>query len=1812
MGDSMDATSLDMDQILGIIEDVHAEGQTKQRDQVGTTEKRQKRSLDNIGLGPGSAKKPRAKSKLSKNQVFHDQQSRAYNASGRARNQDFHMPLHEFGLDRQPVGGRGQWRVWSSPAVLRAAFSSEKSTCRQIKDSIEGAGRRNSSGSRYVVAEAILHGQAVGIQKLQKPVSEDAEPTKLAYAIRNIMFDESTFDLLMNGVSASYSVLCSHGQLTYRLEDEDLVHDEHIFRSPAVLSPVMNSATMHAALSAGPGGFAQVFEGKYLATLTISDAHAANIRLLRFVDQQLCDDQNHFFLPSLCLQHRVGNIVEQLTKFLGNLGGNFSIAKVLNKGNLLKDLRAKADGHIARTLRVLKETPAALTEEWSQAQQEARDLIQLCMSYNDTTDPIRSGTQREAFQRLADFFNGPWTGPSFAGTVLSECNALSEYSFPEAPSGATALRERSRRAAAVSDLARLLVTDSYGKGQHPMHCVLELPNGAQCWLGGIGASGDVQVLIANGIGAILAAASHPPVIRDSRIDFLGNLDGTGVVHGDIDQGLVINMFQRIIKLLSSGMKVLISCKNGAHRSSFLMALLIIFLTGEPSEVVYSHLNSLRAIVDLSTTAPESRHTHGRKNVRPIDALGKMQQIFAEEGYRSLTRLTRPAQHALGFDQVARSRESTEWTDAGAYVSARGRGGALPSLPFKRDAEAMSAESGASESEAAVGAWIQVSLSESDAGAETSEAEPRTPKERSPTGPSTRLLPTPKTKAGKIVEPAPTEPAYLPPTPKTKASKPQETQEQQEQETQEETQPDPSQRSPTGPSTPRAGFDAEDFATLNKLMNNLKELDEKLKGDDTAAAEQEEEEDTPDWGDADDPSGVSPGGAQEELPQPEPSNREEFRRLMELLEEQQRHLISLMAQREAESQDAQARQETAGMGLIEAIFNQEEDLALALIKSLRPGSIENMADPAGMTPLHWAVRTQSLSILWAILEKTPGLADRPTSIGRLPPHWTPLMVLADQGKNQNPVHVQMASALVRHMSINGLQCRGGTLATVSHLAAARGHIHILKKVLWRLNDLGQHKLVMSHLEMANSVAEARVKASSLVSECLLRPVVVPALNKWTKVFPCIGACVLLGSFSDVAQSIFRERFGDREVHSLSELDSSDDADDEALHVPINEVKRWIKLAKKRNAKATSFLCDGQARFLNMLWVLVAAPCMKLHWILFKTATWYSDRGRKQPGPTASDVQEQILTVGQFCVPSKNPGKKVMKELQFQLEDPSSAFRLLCFFFGEFEDWPQARKRIALRSILLTIGQLARKVIEPFLSYPWKLYELSLPDIDLDYQKRLLRELCNAPACCLDAGFSGKLKALVVREGAVEQGLSTELREFMFVVFERVVLTSTFVERRFAHFNHWTDVKGKGVSLALLAAKHITRVFQDAVEVWKHRIQAPRSQSWSRRPSWCRKSDTVARQNGMHLFAQDRRQSMSGSCRGSQASRQFLEESQEAWKLLSDEEKKSWGERARQSNARKAALQMAAAAKRPPDVPGGPWKLSQPSAQWPLSEKFLTDFRAQHTFASAQNRWCQVFGPLDQVREIDIAVRDDRTLFQACPHASCVADCSEEETVVFGRLHTCLSVLIKRFDPAKKNISALPLTLLFECKDQKDSAIFMLAFRTYMQNVDAIFLELDSDKDLTVDSSPPFTLKFKKERLTGSIIWNNDLSVCKSLATRSRTWDISRLTLGDLQHDLSSFLVCDKLPHDLQDLLSEAAQLKEQERALRAVRLLQRAQRMMFGDLNKRRLQAQIWKGPRVQQVMYLHPLSQLEEVREAIFAEGKNEEEMDIEVAAYLS
>ena len=82
---------------------------------------------------------------------------------------------------------------------------------------------------------------------------------------------------------------------------------------------------------------------------------------------------------------------------------------------------------------------------------------------------------------------------------------------------------------------------------------------------------------------MLAAAAKPPVAMDPNVRFLGCLDGTGVTTGTafglgfrVSLTEVLQTFRDIVWILSGGGKVLISCKNDAHRSSLLVALFMVF------------------------------------------------------------------------------------------------------------------------------------------------------------------------------------------------------------------------------------------------------------------------------------------------------------------------------------------------------------------------------------------------------------------------------------------------------------------------------------------------------------------------------------------------------------------------------------------------------------------------------------------------------------------------------------------------------------------------------------------------------------------------------------------------------------------------------------------------------------------------------------------------------------------------------------------------------------------------------------------------------------------------------------------------------------------------------------------------------------------------------------------------------------------------------------------------------------------------------------------------------------------------------------
>lgn len=149
--------------------------------------------------------------------------------------------------------------------------------------------------------------------------------------ISNLMFDESGFSLKLGKGQplTECSVLCSHAQLTYQPRGGEVV-DEHIARPP-VLLPEMNWLTLWSALKDGLGAEC---EARFVATLTSCDARAANVKMLRYLEHTL--PEGRFLVSVLFAQHRAGNVVKQLTKHLGLLGGNFAVTKTMSRHTLLR------------------------------------------------------------------------------------------------------------------------------------------------------------------------------------------------------------------------------------------------------------------------------------------------------------------------------------------------------------------------------------------------------------------------------------------------------------------------------------------------------------------------------------------------------------------------------------------------------------------------------------------------------------------------------------------------------------------------------------------------------------------------------------------------------------------------------------------------------------------------------------------------------------------------------------------------------------------------------------------------------------------------------------------------------------------------------------------------------------------------------------------------------------------------------------------------------------------------------------------------------------------------------------------------------------------------------------------------------------------------------------------------------------------------------------------------------------------------------------------------------------------------------------
>lgn len=318
---------------------------------------------------------------------------------------------------RPVIPGRGKWKQWTPEAVLRAAFANENVGVRHVAAQVDGGSAAHSADCKMFVSELIARGQRDGLANFLAQAQRDSGADGMDFALTNMIFDETELEINLHSFGVgSWSILASHAQMTFKVSEQ--VFDFDLIRPPMAL-PNKQACTMWPALCAGEGGLwpsLSQIPATFRAILVTCDAAPANIKLLGHLNKVM--DDRTLLLPFLCLQHRTGNVVERVTKFLSVLTGSFAVAKTLRSGFVVKRLACHVRDILREQLVVTDQVPHGLAAEWASGQVCVQRILALVRQGSD--EPAEGAALAE-HKQFCEFFAGPWTGLGFEGLPFFWC-----------------------------------------------------------------------------------------------------------------------------------------------------------------------------------------------------------------------------------------------------------------------------------------------------------------------------------------------------------------------------------------------------------------------------------------------------------------------------------------------------------------------------------------------------------------------------------------------------------------------------------------------------------------------------------------------------------------------------------------------------------------------------------------------------------------------------------------------------------------------------------------------------------------------------------------------------------------------------------------------------------------------------------------------------------------------------------------------------------------------------------------------------------------------------------------------------------------------------------------------------------------------------------------------------------------------------------------------------------------------------------------------------------------------------------------------
>ena len=397
-------------------------------------------------------------------------------------------------------------------------------------------------------------------------------------------------------------------------------------------------------------------------------------------------------------------------------------------------------------------------------------------------------------------------------------------------------------------------------------------------------------------------------------------------------------------------------------------------------------------------------------------------------------------------------------------------------------------------------------------------------------------------------------------------------------------------------------------------------------------------------------------------------------------------------------------------------------------------------------------------------------------------------------------------------------------------------------------------------------------------------------------------------------------------------------------------------------------------------------MVIHYRFFKHVNFWSH----------CKDDEDKCDVLDFCpgCPQDNPATKALRELSLMIFDPNgrqATLAPLMAAFGATVHWPEKLLNMYQKSCILAFCKIWRNLVHRFLCYPWEAACIFHTGVDRATRHAESVKFWNA-GCRIDAWAGEALRYELCDEP--EDLMDEDIQEFMFTMFQRCMVTSTYGERIFATLTQLTSTPRARPSLWSIAARHVNKTFDSLVQEWWHSLLLDANTSAASgkcRDLTAHTQTLKAKTSALHCYVKGRLPEGLERTERLQA----LHHKRDAFAALSPADRLEWEESARkcrgEARGRGAPVDEALAVHSEGEIADGPWALScrrgrLPGA-WPLSRLSIEKtIEGGGNLASTSKKWQE---SNDMLWQEDEEFPETSHLREACKQGECLHSLTPEQ-------------------------------------------------------------------------------------------------------------------------------------------------------------------------------------------------------------------------------